>query len=256
MRFHVDFNNGYLPIDFDEGAYGLTPVELKVVDGSYASNLRSLMAYIKTLKYAFTGVANRVTGTIQGLSVEKSWSGSIVKNGDDVSWNFVTDMHHTVIYDISADEIEEDMYVAKSVSMSGSKVVPNWSKDLITPKNKTSKEYLISAIESFASTIPDYTLMWDKGLVLYDELGEQVKIDDVPDDDMYMLLKMIRIICFKGKHLGIFFINCKGIRPHVLTCLLKFLKGVYGDTFVFLYNCDSNVEYPAKFEITLPNIYK
>ena len=98
--------------------------------------------------------------------------------------------------------------------------------------------------------------MWDKGLVLYDELGEQVRIDDVPDDDMYMLLKMIRIICFKGKHLGIFFINCKGIRPHVLTCLLKFLKGVYGDTFVFLYNCDSNVEYPAKFEITLPNIYK
>jgi len=79
MKFHVDFNNGYMPIDFDEEAYGLTPVELKVVDGSYASNMRSLMAYIKTLKYAFTGVANRVTGTIQGVSVEKSWSGSIVK---------------------------------------------------------------------------------------------------------------------------------------------------------------------------------
>lgn len=255
MNFHVTFTNGMQELSRNFDFYGLTPVELSVPRGGKSSRMRSLSTYVKTLVFAFTGVGNRASGAIDELEIGKDWCGTIKKKGDSISWDFVKDKQDVIVYNISATEIQESMYTADKVQLQSSKLVPEWSKRLFLPTPDDTRGKVVSAIEVFAKYIPNYSLEWKGNLVLKNDKGMKISsMDDIKEDDIYTLLKVITIILKKSQHLGVFFINVEGFRDNTLLALFDFLKKVYGDAFVFLYNCGTKCKVEREL-LQLPNIY-
>ena len=240
-------------IDRSFNIYGLTPIEVSVLHGGKTSRERALSAYIKTMEYAFAGVSNRVNGVIDEMSLSKDWCGSVTKKYDNVEWNLVDDMRDIIIYNVSTSEIQENMYLADSFEINkNGKLQPEWSKRLFETDVAISKKRFISAISAFSEFVPNYDLKWENGLKLYYK-GSKISMESVVDDDVYTLLKLMTLIFKKGKHTGVFFINCIGFSDVVLKAMFDFLKSVYGDAFVFLYNCKyTHVEREV---LNLPNLY-
>lgn len=218
--------------------YGLTPVEISVPKGGKSSRERALGAYIKTMEFAFTGVSNRVNSVIDELTVGKDWCGSVTKKGDSIDWNLVAEASDVIVYNISVEEIQENMYLADSVNIGkDNKLTPVWSKNLFETNGTDTKGKFVTAIEAFSEYIDKYKLVWDNKLKLLNSNGKVVNMDDISEDDIYILLKLMTLIFKKGKHTGVFFINCAGFNDKTLNAMMSFIKGVYGDAFVFLYNC-------------------
>lgn len=256
MKLKATFNNGVPSVAYSTAIDGFLPVELVVGKGGKTSRQKALSMYLQTIDYAFRGVSNRVTGDIDEISVEKSWSGSVYKDGDSVVWNCVVDKTFIIIYDITSNGVTEKMYVADGLAVSdGKNVKPLWQNELMKATKDEVKRTILASISIFSEYIDKYQLVWGVNgnkVSLLNTSGKEISIEDVPEDDIYTLLKLINVLMLKSTHMGVYFINCLGFSDKVLNALIKLVQEIYGDTFVFLYNCSPNCTV-KKEVINLPN---
>lgn len=240
MLIEVNFSNGTPDYKEEIEVIGFSPTEIKIDIGSTKTKKQALYGYLKTIEYAFTGVLNRATGNINSIRLEKSWCGGVTKLQDNVVWDCRDKKGHTIIYDITKDSLNEKYFVADRVDYESGVIKPRWTNSLYSKDNERVKNNILYCILAFTKNIRNYTLKWDdkeSKLVLLDRYDRVISIDDVKEDDVYILLKVINCLIFRDTHLGVFVVNCEGISDNVINALSDIIVPLYGDTFVFLYNC-------------------
>lgn len=261
MKIEFDFTNGLLPFSQTIEQINPIPVELRVENtGNSNQQVESLHFYIHTLLNLFRGVSNITSSKIGRASIEKSWFGKIESSLHKVTWEPRIEKYFFVIYDLMKAKLVEDMYVADAIYSSGkSKKVnePAWLTPLLNPKSKASAtelEHLRDVISTITENIEGYNLTFRNGKLLLQSAvtGDSLDIDEVGDDDIYVLLRVVYQILGKGLHQGVFFIDARWYSDAVIKALTDISRFVYGYSFIFLYNVspDSKVERDV---VTLPN---
>jgi hypothetical protein len=215
MKLHFGFTNGTPPVDVSVDVIETTPMELFIApQGTTHSRQQALSAYLRTLDYMFHGVSNIAAGAIEGASIEKSWFGKMEKRMHVVDWTAVVDATFVVIYTLSLHSITENMYVADAISVDGgtgrtavTKVNPIWISELVNPSSKneeTMRSHNIKAVELVTTYINDYRLVFGRGgyngLTVLDSNGKSLKVEDISDDETFILVRLLTILVSKGVH--------------------------------------------------------
>jgi hypothetical protein len=260
----ISLRYGTPPRDFEASVDSIVPkpIELAVENvGDFPSQARSLQFYVQSLKYLFQGVTNMVTGNLLRLSVEKSWFGKIERDGFSIKWEPRIDKFFVVVYSLGDAKLDEDMYVADVVYSTKSGRIdtqPVWLNSLLNQKSKAAameKEHLTGAIAAVTKHIGSCSLVYtnDKLTVIDRRRKKQIQVEDIPSDEVYVLVRLIYRILSKGLHQGVFFVNGRYYSDNVINALVDLSRFIYGDCFIFLYNlsADSRVD-RAKF--VLPNL--
>lgn len=262
MKMHIDFDKGIEPVDFEVNVLKATPLELVVEDkGSYRSQADSLSHYVQSLDFLFRGVINNSAGRISAMHLEKNGFGRLMKQGLVLDWNLVTDKSFVVVYSLSRDSISENMYVADGMVVGGKNnakgAEPLWIKEMLEPAHgDILKNHIIHTISIVSEYVTKYRLVWDykgrPGLTVLTRSGNIVSVDDIKDDESFMLIKLLTLLISKGVHLGVFLINAHKISERTLKALTETARLFFGDTFMFIYNLpeESTLE---RNTVLLPN---
>lgn len=264
MKLEFDFTNGIEPVRIKQETVGATPMELLVSDtGSKGSRKDALMAYLTGLDYTFRGVRNPISGYIDRISVEKPWLGKMEKDGTEVNWDSVADKSFIVVYDVMISSIEEHMYVAEAFKQkrgdgdATGHVNAIWNDNLLNPAPpETLKGLLIKAISIASEYVDGYRLVFghngkDKISVL-DRKDNEIAVDDIDDDESFIIIRLLFRLLSKGVHVGVFLINAQGLSDKGLNALVAISELFFGDTYLFLYNV-RNTSSISRVQVTLPN---
>lgn len=263
MRVQFEFSNGLPRIDFDSKLEHSTPLELSVP--SSASSLtakQSVAMYVQSLNYLFRGVSNYASGRIVKVVAEKGWFGRIEKSYEAVFWEAVTDKTFVVVYDLSLSSFTEHMYVADGLSTGSNPqgflgVDPLWIKELLSPSTAQVKENIISSIAIATEFLSDYKLVWGfggaKGLSILDANNRAIKLEDIQDDQSFILISLLLAVVSKGIHTGVFLLDCQGFSDAILTALVRAAKVFFGDAYIFLYNVPAGCRLP-RARLELPDL--
>lgn len=223
-----------------------TPIELSVSPMSPQA-VRSADIYMQSLNYLFRGVSNIASGRIKKVAVEKSWFGRIEKEMDKTIWNAVADKNFVVVYDITADSISEHYYVAEAVAYrkgKNRKIEPIWNEALIKPSPKTIKEGIITAIEIATEFTDRYRLVWGykgkQGLFVLNHKGKKIDVDDIDDDEIYLVFRLLLLLSSKELHTGVFCIDADRISDKTLEAIIQASKTFFGDGFIFIKHLNPN----------------
>lgn len=255
MLFSIAFENGLDTFVTDDAYVGYCPIELVIADGGKTSKALSLYGYLQTLEYTFSGLINTVTGDIGDVKIGKSWCGSVIKNRTVVDWAFRMSKKRTIIYDICATSVKEKYYVASDIKLNNGHMEPKWTKSFNTTDEKILKTNMKVCVAGFNMHMKNYKLVWveEKGRVeLRNKANESINVESVVEDDIYTLLKFINCIIFRGYHLPIIFLGCKNMSREVIMAYNEIVKGMYGDTFVFMYDCPKTLPLERQ-TLSLPN---
>lgn len=257
MQFKIEFFN-FPTVIKDLSTQKSLPLELVVEDsGSKHSRENALRAYLSSIDYMFRGVSNIATGDIKNITMKKSWFGQTEKGLSSVKWNAIVDKNFVVVYDIGLNAISEKMYVADAIQRGkdAEDIKPMYITELLTPNLDSLKNNAILAIRVTNMHLDKYRLAWvSNKLVILDGKGNTVTIDEVKDDESFILIKLLTLILGKGAHLGVFLLDAKGFSDKVLKAFVSVAREYYGDTYIFLHNCDPSSEI-EKDTVVLPNIY-
>jgi hypothetical protein len=266
MKLHFGFTNGTPPVDVDVNVLETTPIELVIAPhGDKDSRRNALSAYLRTLDYMFRGVSNMVAGAIGTVSIEKSWFGKMEKRVHVIDWTAVVDRTFVVIYDLSLKSITEHMYVADAISVDGKKsnneVNPVWIKELLSPSFKdeeTMRKHNIRAVELVTTYIKDYRLVYGRGgyngLTILSPKGKAITVEEIADDEAFILVRLLTLLVGKGLHWSVFMIDCANFSNSIIEAFLLISELFFGDAYVFLYNCKSSLEL-ERIKVVLPNFY-
>lgn len=244
---------------FNENTLRATPLELLISDGGDVETRKSsLNKYLLAIDYAFRGVKNYASYNIAGVVIEKGWFGRIERFKESIKWDAVSDKNFVVVYDIRSEAITENMYIADGLKYDkvSEEVEPIWLKPLIEPSPNIVKENIIASIAIGAEFLDKHKMMWGfqgvQGVTILDESHTPVLIDDIEDDNDYIICKMLSLLILKGTHMGVFMVDAKGLSDKCLNGLMEMAKLFYGDAFLFYYNVspDSRVE---RKTFTLPD---
>lgn len=264
MRLKFDFSNGTESVDFQSSIdTQATPLELLVASGgSEIKRKEALQAYVRSIDYLCRGVSNYASGNIKNVSLEKNWFGVMAKTGDSVLWDAISDKSFVITYHLSIGSIEENMYVADAIHVDKRKgengVNPVWIKELLTPKKSSEllRNQAIYAISIVTEFISGHKLAWGfngkEGLSVVDRNFNVVAVEDIDDDETFILVKLLTLLISKGLHLGILIINCEGFSNNVVSAFSETARMFFSDTFVFLYNVPPNSPV-ERATVVLPN---
>jgi hypothetical protein len=184
------------------------------------------------------------------------------KTRDSVLWDAISDKSFIVVYQLALNAITENMYIADAIKVDrksrNNGVNPVWLNQLLTPTKSSEllRNQAIYAISIVTEFISGYKLAWGydgkEGLAVLDPNFNVVSVEDIQDDETFILVKLLTLLIGKGLHLGILIIDCKDFSDNVITAFAQTAKMFFADTFVFLYNVSptSQVE---RSTVELPN---
>ncbi|MFL8710846.1 hypothetical protein Q3304_08770 [Clostridioides sp. GD02377] len=230
------------------------PIEI-VFKGNTQENTH---LYMNALEATFKGLSNCLYGNISGISIDCGTFGSIEKNRCNVNWNLSYSKLKTSIYILSKKELREENFYAKGVLLDNGSI--NIIKNKSLNNKKLFKENLANAIAALLKSKFNYIYSFQNGhlQIINSITNTPIKsINDIEEDDVYMLLKLLDILIIHGKHLGIFLINCDGISENVLTCLHLLYKQFQKDlnvNFLFFFNVNKNYKMKTQ-KILVPDIF-
>lgn len=256
-RLQIVLSDGTPVVDFNGTLEHSTPIELSVFPLS-PLGVVSADIYMQAINYLFRGVSNFASGKIGKVSAEKSWFGRIEKTMDKLEWNAITDKNLVVVYDITKEAIAEHYYVAEAVAFKNGKkrkVEPIWNEQLIKPSAKTMKEGIITAIEIATEFTNRYRLVWgyngSRGLYVLNENDKKVDVDDIEDDEIYLLFRLLLVLASKEMHIGVFCIDAEGLSDNLLKAIVQTSRTFYGDGFIFIKHLNPSSKLPRE-TIKLP----
>lgn len=243
-RLQIVLSDGTPVVDFNGALEHSTPIELSVFPHT-PQGVVSADIYMQSLNYLFRAVSNFASGKIGYVAAEKSWFGRIEKTMDKLEWGAIADKNFVVVYDISKEEIAEHYYVAEAVSFKHGKrrsVEPVWNEKLIKPSPKTMKEGIITAIEIATEFTDLYRLVWGyrgkRGLFILDSEDRKIDVDDIDDDEIYILFRLLLVLASKEIHVGVFCIDANGLSDSLLNAIVQASRTFFGDGFVFIKHLD------------------
>ena len=266
---HVNFTfsgDNLAPVNFNTNVIEATPLELLIDVSEEKHRLRkqeALRLYARALDLLFSGVSNYASGKITGVKVGKSWFGEMEKNRDVINWSALFDKNYVVVYDLRINSLTENMYIADAIrdSASGgegefSGVEPVYLESLLRPNVANLKDKIIKAISVTTEFVSGYKLVWEyngvEGLSVVNKFGRVVGVDDITDDETYILVKLLTLIMSKGNHLGVFIIDARGFSDAILEAFMKTAEYFYGDAFIFMYNVNPASKLKRE-QVLLPN---
>lgn len=257
LRFTFSNRSMVSPVDFDAPISG-TPLELTVVPSSKMK--QELYLYINALSLLFRGLTNYSTSDIIGVSVSKGLFGSVVKNQDSISWNAVVDKTYTIVYEISATQLTDHVYVADGLAAKktkdGHKFEYLWLKGIFKPDPAHSRENVTNAIVIATERLQKYALKWgENGLCVVEKGGKVVNIDDVSVDEEFVFLSLLLTILSKARHVGVFLVDASGFSDDILLGLLDVAKYFMLDNFIFFYNMRKESKV-SRYRLELPSFIK
>lgn len=256
MEIGFTFTNGTPNVR--EKLAGNKPVELKIEDGGTPySKESSLSAYLRSIDYMFRGVGNLATGVIKEVRLDAGNLGRVRRQNESVVWEVNREQTSIVVYEISHEEIKENLYIAdgivkgkkRGVNTPFKNITPIWVKEVIKPTHKQSvmKENLIKAISITTKYLSDVQLTWLSGngfskdrLAILDKNKREVDISEIENDEEYIIVRLLTMILSKGEHQGVFLINGKHLSDNAVNALYHIGSIFYGQGFVFLYNMKEN----------------
>ena len=230
------------------------PIEIVFKDNAQ----KNTHIYMNALEATFKGLSNCLYGNISGINIDCGAFGSIKKNRCNVNWNLSYSKLKTSIYVLSKKELREENFYAKGVLLDNGNV--NVIKNKFSNNNKLFKENLANAIAALLKSEFDYIYSFQDGhlqIINYTTNTPIKSINDIEEDDVYLLLKLLDILIVHGKHLGIFLINCDGISEKVLTCLHLLYKQFQKDlnvNFLFFFNLNKDCRMKTQ-KILVPNVF-
>jgi hypothetical protein len=263
MKLHFGFSNSTPPVNFSASMLQATPLELVIAaDASPHSRKKALSAYLLTLDYMFRGVTNSASSYINSVSVEKDWFGKMEKHNDVVNWTAVVDKSFVVVYGIELQQITENMYVADAIKVGAKRsenVDPVWIQELINPTTKpdqTVREHIMHAVSVVTKYVEGYRLVYGfdggSGLSIVREDNVSIKVEDISDDETFVILRLLVLLLSKGTHMGVFMLNCEGFSEKAIQAIVDIAKLFFGDAYIFMYNCRDNIKVD-RLKVTLPN---
>lgn len=256
-RLKMVLSDGTPVVDFNGALEHSTPIELSVFPHT-PQGVVSADIYMQTLNYLFRGVSNFASGKVGYVAAEKSWFGRIEKTMDKIEWNAIADKNFVVVYDISKEQVVEHYYVAEAIAFKNGKrrkVEPIWNEKLIKPSPKTMKEGIITAIEIATEFTDRYRLVWGfkgkRGLFILDANDRKVDVDDIDDDEIYVLFRLLLVLASKELHAGVFCIDAKGLSDNLLNAIVQTSRTFFRDGFVFIKHLDPSSKIERE-TVTLP----
>lgn len=264
MKLHFGFRGNTPPVNFSASVLQATPLELVIApQGSPHSRKKALGAYLLSLDYMFRGVTNYASSDIISVSIEKDWFGKMEKKDDVVTWTAVVDKSFVVVYGIELQQITENMYVADAIKVGASKkadaVDPVWIQELLSPTSKpdrTVREHIMHAVSVVTQYVDGYSLIYGfnggTGLSIVRDDKVSVKVEDISDDETFIIVRLLVLLLSKGLHMGVFMLNCEGFSEKAIQAITDIAKLFFGDAYIFLYNCRDNIKVD-RIKVTLPN---
>lgn len=207
--------------------------------------------YMTTLEYMYLGLLDTIaTGKLASVRLECPYSGYIEKRYNKVIWgleDFIPSS--TVVYKVSVEEgiIEKLCYAdriesVEQVSREKKKVSIAEENRAIFVGEEDIKERAdlvkISALLLAKSGINYmYKLVGKEIKLVRKETEEVVDIEDIKEDDEYYALKLLGLQLQKKRgHLGVVFIDGKGMRKEVVEFIKSIQELFRGDSFnIFTY---------------------
>ncbi len=254
MKLEFKYTNGVSPFVYSNNVKD-KPMEL-VVEG--AKDSQSVLSYVKSLDYLLRGVSNYASGKIEGATLKVEGIGEIVKEGYKVNWGLNVPVSNVVTYLVDIEKITENTYYANALVKANGKVKPVENKSLTSVSKAKLKSNIVNAISTLLQSNLNYNYEFTKGgLVLKNsKTNEVIDIDDIAQDDVYMLVKLINLFMLKSNHLGLVMVNCRGFSDEVLEAIIM-VYNVYqkdnGVNLLFFYNLDSNSKVVTE-RIVLPDL--
>lgn len=262
MRLQFEFLDKTPIVDFEHEVLHATPLELRVISGSVKSRVDCLELYKKALSYLFQGVSNYVYPNLYRVSVEKKWFGKMEKYGANIRWDCVVDSTSVVVYEVYRDRVVENMYLSDGVVVKKDRdnrikaIEPIWLTELLYPKSDLVKNHIINAISFVEEYVKGYHLVWGHdgrpGLSIINSRDKVVKLDEIENMEVYVILQLLLLLINKGEHLGVFFIDARGMSDNTVRAIVEIAKLFFGDTFVFMIN-GRNIVKVEKVVVEVPN---
>lgn len=242
---------------------GIVPVELSISpEGSSKSQSYSMQRVLEEIEFLFKGVANVASTDIMELSISNDWFGTVKKSMHLVDWKAGIDKGYVATYSISSSQIREEHYVADAISVvttRGGKreVNPLWLTNMLQPEKTGLRNNLIAAITISTQYGRGYSLSFqqvygENRIVILDKKRQVISLDDIVDQEVFILFRLLTLIINKGKHMGVFLLDARGFSDKMLGAFYQIAEIFFVETFIFVYNISATSEFPRE-KMVIPN---
>ncbi|HBE9444536.1 hypothetical protein [Clostridioides difficile] len=232
--------------NIDERTFYINSKDKKPIEIQFNNNsIEASMIYSNAIESTFKGAANLFEGDINCVKFDFGKFGKIEKNRCDVKWSIKYSNLNTVIYVLNKNELRKENFYSKGICINNNKMnsLKNTSLNI---SNQIFKENLALAITCLQKSDINYKYSFENGFLQIFNIKSNsylTSIDEIEEDDIYILLKLLNILIYQGRHLGVFLIDCTDISKDVLNCLQivyeKFQRYI-NVNLLFFFNLDKN----------------
>lgn len=231
-----------------------TPIiELSVEGTSGRSRKVALNDYVVNLSNAFRGLINKHETDIEELSIENCFIGNVQKLKDDLIFfnsngeEDVVSKYDLILFTIYKDFLNEQLYYTRNedilhtgeLMFEGNMV----NKKVLDRVNTEDRRFVDSLMTAVTYHLPNYDIRVNDETkrLEYTYKGTVLKtIDEVKQDDVFVFFKLVEVLLSRGRHTGVFFLDCEFLSAGVINAMLAFINLYYlRNRLIFLYNLPS-----------------
>ncbi|HBG5344192.1 TPA: hypothetical protein KQG29_001556 [Clostridioides difficile] len=232
--------------NIDEKTFYINSKDKKPIEMQFNNNsIEASAIYSNAIESTFKGTSNLFEGDINCVKFDFGKFGKIEKNRCNINWNIKYSNLNTVIYVLSKNEIRKENFYSKDIYINNNKTnsLKNTSLNF---SNQTFKENLALAIACLQKSDINYKYSFENGFLQIFNIKSNsylTSIDEIEEDDIYILLKLLNILIYQSRHLGIFLIDCTDISKDVLNCLqiiYKNFQRYINVNLLFFFNLDNS----------------
>ena len=228
--------------------------ELKIAGSNGRTKQAATNDYIVSLVYGFRDLINKHETDIDEFELGNFFIGTLTKTKDYVCFrNFEGEedtlaKYGLIVFNLYKDLFNEKLYFTRNedILAEGQMMFSDHliNDGLIQNKEKRSRRFIDSLITAVACNFSDYDITMNEKTkkIEYTYKGVPLEsIEDIKDDDVFVFFKLIEVLLVRGKHRGIYFLDCEFLSAEVINALVAFINLYYlNNRIVFLYNVPSS----------------
>lgn len=224
-----------------------------VVDGNDGNKRRIATAeYIASMISAFRNLVNMDELEIESFKYHGTLIGDVstVKEKMDElnKLNNGIKFYDFVVFNLYDPAIKEMLYVTRnSENITSGDVGIAYENQKLNAKVIDSesdesrlKQKIAGVVTTLHKFLPDYEAIYDESINQFTYFYKGVplsSIEDIIDDDIFLFFKLVEVTFNRGKHVGVYFIDCNLFSSYVIHAFISYINAIYlSNRTIFLYN--------------------
>ena len=253
MDIKIKYNNDTPPFEISLPVikgWDTPIIELSVEGTSGRSRKVALNDYVVNLANAFRGLINKHETNIEELIIENCFIGNVHKLKDDLKFvnsdgeEDLVSKYDLILFTIYKDFLNEQLYCTRNqdilhkgdLMFEGNTI----NTKILDRVNTEDRRFVDSLITAVTYHLPDYDIRVNEETkkLEYTYKGAVLKtIDEVKQDDIFVFFKLVEVLLSRGRHTGVFFLDCEFLSSGVINAMVAFINLYYlRNRLIFLYN--------------------